>query len=158
MSRSIDPESNTFLDVLLKLIPSEVIAVWVFVQGVMPRLLAPQLVVSLVLVIITPLYLRSALGVRSRAQLLVSTLSLLVWIVALGQGPIRFIPSPWYEPWYGSVALAVWTLVPPMLLARDKGEREDAGGGGGRSRSPKLEGSKPQSSRAQGTKHQSPGR
>ena len=121
MSRSIDKE-NSFVQVLLKLIPSEVIAVWVFVQGVMPRLLAPQLAMSLVLVAITPLYLRSALGVRSRAQLVVSSLSLVVWILALGQGPIRFIPR--YEPWYGSVALAVWTLVPPMVLARDSGKTQ----------------------------------
>jgi hypothetical protein len=119
MGRAIDTENNTFFQLLLKLIPSEVIAVFVFIQGVMPQLLAPQLVVSLLLVAITPLYLHAAMGVRSRAQLVVSTLSLLVWIFALGQGPVRFIPSPWYEPWYGSVALALWTLVPPMLLARE---------------------------------------
>ena len=121
MSRSIEQE-NSFLQVLLKLIPSEVIAVFVFIQGVMPRLLAPQLVVSLLLVAMTPLYLRFAAEVRSRAQLLVSSLSLAVWIYALGLGPVRFIHSPYYEPWYGSVVLALWTLVPPMLLSRG-GER-----------------------------------
>ncbi len=122
MGRAIDTERNTFTQLLLKLIPSEVIAVFVFIQGVMPQHLAPQLAVSLLLVAITPLYLRAAMGVRSRAQLVVSTLSLVVWIYALGQGPVRSIPSPWYEPWYGSVALALWTLVPPMLLAREGGK------------------------------------
>ena len=118
MSRSVAGEQDTFLQVVLKLIPSEVIAVFVFIQGVMPRLLAPQLVVCLLLRGMTPFYLRHAAGVRSTAQLAVSTLSLVVWIYALGQGPVRFIPSPFYEPWYGSVALALWTLVPPMFLRR----------------------------------------
>ena len=121
MGRAIETGKNTFVEVLLKLIPSEVIAVFVFIQGVLPRQLAPQLVVSLLLVAMTPLYLRAAMGVRSREQLLVSTLSLVIWIYALGQGPIHFIPSPWYEPWYGSVALALWTLVPPMVLAAETG-------------------------------------
>lgn len=116
MSRSID-EENSFLQVLLKLIPSEVIAVFIFVQGVMPRSLAPHLVVALLLVAITPLYLSRAVGVRSRVQLVVSTISLVVWIYAMGAGPLRFVRPPWYEPWHGAVALAVWTLIPPMFLA-----------------------------------------
>ena len=116
MSRSIDEESS-FLQVLLKLIPSEVIAVFIFVQGVMPRLLVPHLVVALLLVAITPLYLSRAVGVRSRVQLVVSTISLVVWIYAMGAGPLRFVRPPWYEPWHGAVALAVWTLIPPMFLA-----------------------------------------
>ena len=118
MSRSIETDRNSFLEVLLKLIPSEVIAVHVFIQGVMPRLFLPTLVVFLLLVAITPLYLSRAMGVRSRPQLVVSTLSLIVWIYALGQGPFRFMRAPWWEPWYGSVMLALWTLVPPMFLAR----------------------------------------
>ena len=117
MSRSIEQE-NSFLQVLLKLIPSEVIAVFVFIQGVMPRVLLPHLVVALLLVGITPVYLRWAGGVRSRAQLVVSTLSLVVWIYAIGAGPFRFIRAPYYEPWHGAVALAVWTLVPPIFLAQ----------------------------------------
>jgi hypothetical protein len=118
MSRSIETDRSSFLEVLLKLIPSEVIAVHVFIQGVMPRVFWPTFVVFLLLVGITPLYLYWAMGVRSRPQLAVSTLSLVVWIYALGQGPFRFMRAPWWEPWYGSVLLALWTLVPPMFLTR----------------------------------------
>jgi hypothetical protein len=118
VSRSIETDRSSFLEVLLKLIPSEIIAVHVFIQGVMPRIFWPTLVVFLLLVGITPLYLYWAMGVRSRPQLAVSTLSLVVWIYALGQGPFRFMRTPWWEPWYGSVLLALWTLVPPMFLTR----------------------------------------
>jgi hypothetical protein len=121
MGRAIEQE-NTFLQVLLKLIPSEIIAVFIFIQGIMPRLLLPHLVVALLLVGMTPFYLRWAAGVRSRAQLVISTLSFVVWIYAIGAGPFRFLRPPLYEPWHGAVALAVWTLVPPIFLARRDGE------------------------------------
>ena len=84
--------------------------------GVLPPQLVPHLVVAGLLVALTPLYLRFAMGVRSGAQLAVSCVSMLIWIYALQQGPVRFLAPPWYEPWYGSVALAIWTLVPPMFL------------------------------------------
>ena len=122
MGRSIE-EQNTFLQVLLKLIPSEVIAVFIFIQGVMPHSLAPHLVIALLLVCMTPVYLYWAGGVRSRPQLVISTLSLVVWVYAMGVGPFRFVRPPWYEPWHGSVALALWTLIPPMFLSRGRGQR-----------------------------------
>jgi hypothetical protein len=117
MGRAIEQE-NSFLQVLLKLIPSEVIAVFVFIQGVMPRVLLPHVVVALLLVGITPVYLYWAAGVRSRPQLVISTLSLVVWIYAMGVGPFRFVRPPFYEPWHSAVALAIWTLIPPIFLAR----------------------------------------
>lgn len=117
MGRSIEQE-NSFFQVLLKLIPSEVIAVFVFLQGVMPAVLLPHLIVALALVAITPLYLSRATGVTSRPQLVISTVSLIVWIYAMGIGPLRFLHAPYYEPWHGAVVLALWTLVPPMFLTR----------------------------------------
>ena len=122
MGRAIKREDNSFLKALLKLIPSEIIAVFIFLQGVLPDRLIPHLVISLLLVGITPLYLYLAMGVRSVCQLIVSTLSMVVWIYALGQGPVRYLKAPFYEPWYGSVVLAIWTLIPPMLLYRGKDE------------------------------------
>jgi len=117
MGRAIEQE-NSFLQVLLKLIPSEVIAVFVFIQGVMPGEFWPHFIMALVLIGLTPLYLSLAAGVKSRTQLVLSTLSLVVWIYAMGTGPLRFVRPPYYEPWHGAVLLAVWTLVPPMLLTR----------------------------------------
>jgi hypothetical protein len=128
MGRAIKREDNSFIKALLKLIPSEIIAVFLFLQGVLPDRLIPHLVISLLLIAITPLYLYTAMGVRSWGQLVVSTLSMVVWIYALGQGPVRFLDAPLYEPWYGSVILAIWTLIPPMLLYRGKSEPEASSG------------------------------
>jgi hypothetical protein len=117
MGRAIE-QQNSFLQVLLKLIPSEVIAVFIFVQGVLPGEFWPHFIMALVLIGLTPLYLYHAAGVRTRVQLVVSTLSMMVWIYAMGTGPLRFVHPPYYEPWHGAVVLAVWTLVPPMLLTQ----------------------------------------
>jgi hypothetical protein len=147
MSRAIESRENSFIQVLLKLIPSEVIAVFIFIQGVMPYRLLPHLIVALLLLAITPVYLSRVMGVRSRAQLIVSTLSLAVWIYAMRGGPIQFIKPPFYEPWYGAVALAVWTLIPPLFLASPAREKtgsariQAAAGGGAKT---------PTSSRASG--------
>ena len=130
MGRSIE-QDNSFLQVLLKLIPSEVIAVFVFIQGVMPRQLLPHVVVTVLLLALTPFYLSWAAGVRARPQLVISTLSLAVWIYAMGVGPLRFIRPPWYEPWHGAVALAIWTLVPPMFLSRGKSDAPGSARRGG---------------------------
>ena len=131
MGRAIKREDNSFIKALLKLIPSEIIAVFIFLQGVLPDRLIPHLVISLLLVALTPLYLYTAMGVRSGGQLVVSTLSMVIWIYALGQGPVRFLKAPLYEPWYGSVILAIWTLIPPMLLYRGKAQPQISGGGKG---------------------------
>jgi len=137
MGRAIEQE-NTFLQILLKLIPSEVIAVFIFIQGIMPRSVVPHLVVAVLLVGLTPVYLYLAGGVRSRAQLWISTLSLVVWIYAMGAGPLRFVKPPYYEPWHGAVLLAVWTLIPPMFLARaaDAGLQPHRSRAAGRTRGP----------------------
>ncbi|HUI70127.1 MAG TPA: hypothetical protein VL354_06370 [Spirochaetia bacterium] len=128
MGRTIEQE-NSFLQVLLKLIPSEIIAVFVFIQGVMPPAVLPHVVVAALLIAITPVYLARVSHVSSRTQLVVSTLSLVIWIYAIGIGPLRFVPRPWYEPWHGAVALAVWTLVPPIFLTpRPRGKRKKARG------------------------------
>ncbi len=115
MGRTIQRSDNSFLKAVLKLIPSEIVAVYIFLQGVIPPRLYPYLAVSAALVVITPLYLRFAMGVQAAGQLATSTVSTFVWIYAMG-GPFRFLPPPWYEPWYGSAVLAFWTLIPPMFL------------------------------------------
>ena len=127
MGRAIRREDASFLNALLKLIPSEVVAVYLFVLGILPDRLIPHLAVAAFLVALTPLYLRFAMGVRSAAQLAVSSVSMVIWIYALGQGPVRFLAPPWYEPWYGSVALALWTLIPPMFLYGGGGDGEGQG-------------------------------
>ncbi len=119
MARTIE-QQNSFLQVLLKLIPSEIIAVYLFIQDIVPRLLVPHLLAALLILGLTPVYLRWAAKVRSPTHLVISSLSVMVWIYAMGSGPLQFVRAPYYEPWHGAVMLAVWTLVPPMFLTGPK--------------------------------------
>ncbi len=128
MARTIHRDTDSFLRAVLKLIPSELVAVFIFLQGVLPAHLLPHLLVSAALLALTPFYLRHAVGVTWRPQIVLSSVSLLVWMYAMWAGPFRFLRSPWYEPWYGSVVLAFWTLIPPMFLYRGRsgeGRRSD---------------------------------
>jgi hypothetical protein len=118
MSRIIKTEDKDYLGALLKLIPSEVIAVNIFLQGVIPAdALLVKLVVSFALIVITPFYLRFAMRVESLTQLLVSAVSAIVWFYSLGNLETSYL---WgfklYQPLFGSIALALWSLFPPMFL------------------------------------------
>jgi hypothetical protein len=43
MGRTIRRQDNSFLKALLKLIPSEVVAVFIFLQGILPAALVPPM-------------------------------------------------------------------------------------------------------------------
>ena len=115
MARQIRP-TQRYGDRLLKLIPSEIIAAYVAVQGMIPEDAGPWflLAVTVLMMIMTPFYLKRFQGVIHSTQLAVSTVSFLIWVYTLG-GPFRF----WglYRSWFASVLLVIWTLAVPLLMS-----------------------------------------
>lgn len=115
MARQIRP-AQRYGDRLLKLIPSEIVAAYIAVQGMIPEGTSPWflLSVSILLTLMTPFYLKRCQGVGHPVQLLVSTLSFIIWVYTLG-GPFKF----WgvYRSWFASVLLVIWTLAVPMLMS-----------------------------------------
>jgi len=115
MARQIRP-TQRYGDRLLKLIPSEIVAAYVAVQGMIPEDADPWflLVVTVLMTIMTPFYLKRFQRVIDASQLAVSTGSFLVWVYTLG-GPFRF----WglYRSWSASVLLVIWTLAVPLLMS-----------------------------------------
>jgi len=120
MARQIRP-AQRYSERLLKLIPSEIIAAWVAVQGMIPPESGPWLMsgLALLLLALTPLYLRRFQGVRKPMQLLVSSGSFVVWVYTLG-GPFAY----WgvYRSWFASVLLIMWTVTVPLLLSGEGGQ------------------------------------
>lgn len=114
MARQIR-EAQNYRDRLLKLIPSEIVAAYMVLSGIIPQESAKwgTLVVSIILLAFVPLYLRRIQNVQRISQLIVTTTSFLVWLYSLG-GPFK----PWglYQPWIGSVILILWTLTMPLLI------------------------------------------
>jgi hypothetical protein len=99
---------------LLKLIPSEIVAAYLVIEGIIPeeRKYIGTLVLSAVLLIMVPLYLRKVYKVRRLGQHIFVMLAFVVWVYSLG-GPFRY----WniWEAWIGSSLLILYTLTIPLF-------------------------------------------
>ena len=99
---------------LLKLIPSEIIAAYLVIEGIIPeeRKYLGTLIVSLVLLILVPFYLKRIYGVKRLGQHIFVMIAFVIWIYSLG-GPFRF----WnlWEAWIGSSLLILYTLFIPLF-------------------------------------------
>lgn len=114
MSRSIN-NKDEFKDKLLKIIPSEIVAAYLAIQG----LLAGQgkiaiTIVICVLFLITFLYLDKIEGVKDSMHKIFSSISFLVWVYAVAPESIL---GKLYNASLASIILILWTLVIPLIVA-----------------------------------------
>ncbi len=128
MARALNAGDN-YMSRVLKHIPSEIVMAYVSIDGVLrttyhtnvaserETLLRLLWIVSAALTILTPLWLWRVMRVRRIGQLLISTLSVPVWLFALG-GP--FALQPWYRPAFGAIVLPLYTLIVPILTGRSR--------------------------------------
>jgi hypothetical protein len=125
MAREV-ADQNPYQDKLLKLIPTEIVGAYMFLSGVVSggpesaaqttgNMLDDNLIyiVFFALLALTPLYLWRVSNVTNVVQIIVTTISYVVWVYTLG-GPF----SIWgiYSPAAGSVFLVIWTLAMPLLV------------------------------------------
>jgi hypothetical protein len=109
-----------YFDRLFKYIPAELVAGYIFVLGVVKQLTnAGEIIIFqwslfIVFCILTPLYLRRVQKVLKLQQHIISLLSFVVWVFALG-GP--FALCSWYNPVYGAILLPVFTLIVAIIEA-----------------------------------------
>ena len=123
MSRTVN-RSDDYLSRVLKYIPSEIVMAYITIEGVLrtsynpavwaerQMLLKLSLGVAATLTITTPLWLYRVMRVRRGTQILLSTLSVPVWLFAMG-GP--FVLLDWYEPAFGAIVLPLYTLIVPII-------------------------------------------
>ncbi len=110
---AVPATKDVYFDRLLKYIPAEVVACYIFVLGIIEKLGGAQeksifhWVIFLVFCLITFFYLRKILHVGKIQQLAISVVAFVVWVFALG-GP--FALFAWYNPLYGAILLPVYTL------------------------------------------------
>jgi hypothetical protein len=118
MARQIKTDEK-YMGRLLKLIPSEIVAAYLAIQGIVPAESQKLglLVLSLVLLVLTPLYLLRVQKVKQVTQVVVSSLAFIVWLYSLG-GP--FVYFNIYEPWIASVILLLWTTFVPQFFKTDE--------------------------------------
>jgi hypothetical protein len=99
---------------LLKLIPSEIVAAYLVIEGIIPdeRKYIGTLITSLILLVLVPLYLRKIYHVHRFGQHVFVMLAFVIWVYSLG-GPFKF----WniWEAWIGSSLLILYTLSIPLF-------------------------------------------
>jgi len=114
MAREIRKDQK-YKDRLLKLIPTEIVAAYIVLAGIIPSASAKWglLVVSVILFILVPLYLWRIQDVKRLSQIIFTPISFAIWIYSIG-GPFLY----WgiYEKWIGSVVLILWTLIVPIVV------------------------------------------
>jgi len=104
---------DRYVDRLFKYIPAELVAGYIFVLGVVKRLtdsgeiMVLHWILFFIFCVLTPLYLWRVQKVLKLQQHIISLLSFVVWVFALG-GP--FALFTWYNPLYGEILLPVFTL------------------------------------------------
>ena len=123
MTRTIN-RSDDYMSRLLKYIPSEIVMAYISIEGVLLTCYNPNLwadrqmlvkllwIISAILTVLTPLWLWRVMRVRNRSQLFISTISVPVWLFALG-GPFALLD--WYRPALGAISLPLYTLILPII-------------------------------------------
>lgn len=122
MAREIR-QDQIYLDKLLKLIPSEIIAAYLFIQNLIAdqpvvignidyQIIVLWLVVG-VFIIVTPVYLVNVQHVYKMNQIVLSSIAFLIWTYSLG-GPFRL--EGWYNPQIAAILLVFWTLITPIFI------------------------------------------
>ncbi|HZZ78827.1 MAG TPA: hypothetical protein VFE62_09935 [Gemmataceae bacterium] len=125
--------ADRYKDRIVKLIPGEVVAVYLFVAGLIAATDSEQVpqgplltVVFLVLLGLTWPYLARVAGVSNRLQLAISTVAFVVWVFSLG-GPFPYLMALVglkYHPIYGGILLPIYTFSVPILDASYTGPPE----------------------------------
>jgi hypothetical protein len=123
MTRTVNRADN-YLSRVLKYIPSEIVMAYISMDGILRTCYNPNLwadrqmllkllwIISAILTVLTPLWLWRVMRVRRLSQLFISTISVPVWLFALG-GPFALLD--WYRPALGAVALPLYTLILPII-------------------------------------------
>jgi len=123
MTRTIN-RADDYMSRVLKHIPTEIVMAYIAIDGVLRTSYNPSMwgerktlqtllwITLAALTVITPFWLYRVMRVKRPAQIFVSTISVPVWLFALG-GPFTLLD--WYEPAFGSVALPLYTLIVPII-------------------------------------------
>ena len=123
MARTVN-RADDYLSRVLKHIPSEIVMAYVAIEGVLRTSYNPNVwterqllqtllwIVAAALTILTPFWLWRVMRVKRVTQLFISTLSVPVWLFALG-GPFALLD--WYQPAFGAVVLPLYTLIVPII-------------------------------------------
>lgn len=133
MRRAIDSHTP-YLERVVQLIPAEIVAVHLALQGlVYNQVTLRDLVIEIsagVLFILLPFYLWRVLGVKTGIQITLTMGSFLVWVLAVSLPVHQRLEV---DPLWGSIILILWTTVIPVIAGPTVTESHPNGDGGAES-------------------------
>jgi len=117
------PQADNYQSRLLKLIPTEVVGVYIFINGLLPegidgqkKYLVLQWAILGILFFINPLYLWYVSNVTNKKQLVICTIGFAVWAFSLNSSFMTIGGDKSFTQVLSSITLALYTLIVPMFL------------------------------------------
>jgi hypothetical protein len=125
MSRQIESHGTigqNYAEALRKLIPAEVLIFYFSLVAALPKDLIPTIALTAVAVLITPIYLYFPGAVRRIKQIVLSTLSMIIYTILFGS-LAEFIPESF--TWIPTLITITWTFVIPFFFMSDTQKIEE---------------------------------
>jgi len=120
-------QPDNYASQIVKLIPVEIVGVYLGISNLIdtqkipePYLTPIQSTVFILILLITPFYLFKAAGVKDKTQIIVATVSFLVWAISLG-GPFQALLEKFDVPaeipvkFLGGILIMIYTLIVPIF-------------------------------------------
>jgi hypothetical protein len=120
-----DAQPDDYTTKLIKLIPAEVVTVFVTLDGIIrSNGKVPDFIywiVFAVLVVACYLYMSRVTKVdglaNRKSDASIACVSFVVWVFAIG-GPFTYSKLAWYNPVYGAILLPLYTFLVPLAFPR----------------------------------------
>lgn len=110
-----------YLERLVKLIPAEVVGIYLIGIGMVPQNLPPVLALWAVICLMLVIFVRSYATWEPKkgpqwVAVSVASISFVIWAYTMG-GPFQAYGM--FVPWIGSLAVLVWTFMVPYIYKGD---------------------------------------
>ncbi|MBI5325636.1 MAG: hypothetical protein HZB41_10270 [Ignavibacteriae bacterium] len=115
MAREIN-NVQPYQNKVVKLIPTEIVGAYMVLTGMIPPSYTKlwYFIISIILFILTPLYLRKFTGVKHKIQLIAASLSFLIWTYSINGGLVNYWDL--YNAPVASIIMVLWTLLIPLVI------------------------------------------
>jgi hypothetical protein len=121
-SKSEQPPSvDQYKDRLIKYIPADIVAIYLTLTGLLkmadphktPMQLVGWIIFGVIFLISFPWQMKIA-KITKWSQVFIGSLAFVFWAISLGD-PFATAWQNWYQPLYGSMALALYTFLIPLF-------------------------------------------
>lgn len=118
-------EEDAYVSRIIKLIPAEIVSIYIAVFNLIKSSKANpsgseilQWIVFVLMLVITPFYLKKAAKIRATKQIVFCTLSFVFWVFSLG-GPLDGKTIGGFTPQFlGAIFLPIYTLLIPLVYTK----------------------------------------